>query len=127
MSAFSRATTRSSGVRSRPVTRAPRRAAVTDTTPVPHATSRTRWAEEMRLPVGSGFLRVQLESDAIVRVIFSAARMPRLDDLVVVGTDGGTRLAALNPFGTGKSPAPATHSAPKWRLDTSNSTATLKT
>ena len=40
---FSRARCISSGVRSKPVTRAPARAAVIATTPVPQATSSTRW------------------------------------------------------------------------------------
>src|SRR5439155_370837 len=43
IAAFSLATARSSGVRSKPVTTAPARRAVIATTPVPHPTSSTRW------------------------------------------------------------------------------------
>src|SRR2546422_10373117 len=43
IAAFSLATARSSGVRSKPVTAAPARRAVIATTPVPHPTSSTRW------------------------------------------------------------------------------------
>jgi alpha-D-xyloside xylohydrolase len=59
------------------------------------------------LPVNDGFVRLQLKSDAIVRVLFSRAREPRVDDLVVV--------------------KPRRPASPKWTLQTTASSATLTT
>lgn len=64
----------------------------------------SRLADGVRIPLSNGFLRLQVKSPTIVRVLFSAVANPRVDDLVVVGA--GT--SALNPF----TPAPATAPQP---------------
>ncbi|MEO8483864.1 MAG: TIM-barrel domain-containing protein [Acidobacteriota bacterium] len=53
-------------------------------------------ADGIRVPVRDGFLRLQVKSPTIIRVLFSKVMAPRVDELVVLGT--GT--AALNPFTT---------------------------
>jgi alpha-D-xyloside xylohydrolase len=85
-----------------------------------------RLADGILLPVAGGFLRVRIEADSIVRVLFSTDRTPRVNEMVVVGTDDGARLAALNPFGSSRPPAAAPRT-PKWSLETTATTAVLAT
>jgi alpha-D-xyloside xylohydrolase len=66
-------------------------------------------ADGIVLPVGDAFLRIQIKADNIVRVLFSKARSPRVDNLLVVG------------------PRDTARGAPKWSLRTTATTATLAT
>src|SRR5262249_53442498 len=59
------------------------------------------------VPVAGGLLRIQIKTDAVVRVLFSKVRDPRVDPWVVVG--------------------PSTPPTPGWTLRSTASTATLAT
>jgi alpha-D-xyloside xylohydrolase len=86
-----------------------------------------RLADGVRLAFPDGFLRLQVKTDAVIRVLFSNVRDPRVDTMVVVGPGGGPARAALNPFGErGRTPGAAVP-APRWDLKTSASTVTLST
>jgi alpha-D-xyloside xylohydrolase len=102
-------------------------AAAALSTPVGAAPRMEQLPDGILLPVSGGFLRVQLETDTIVRVLFSKVANPRVDALVVVGTDGGARLAAMNPFRATQTMRPPAVRTPKWTLKTSATTATLTT
>ena len=66
-----------------------------------------RLSDGILLPVNGGFLRLQVRNDSIVRVLFSKAREPRVDEMVIV--------------------TPQRTTAPKWTLHTSSASATLTT
>jgi alpha-D-xyloside xylohydrolase len=66
-------------------------------------------ADGILLPVGDAFLRVQIKADNIVRVLFSKAHSPRVDNLVVVEPGG------------------AVPDAPKWSLRATATAAMLTT
>lgn len=66
-----------------------------------------RLADGILLPVNGGFLRLQVKTDAIVRVLFSRVRTPRVDEYVIV------------------EPKPAV--SPRWSLQTTASSAVLST
>jgi alpha-D-xyloside xylohydrolase len=72
----------------------------------------------IRLAVAGGVLTLQPKSDTIVRVVFSRARDPRVDDMVVVGP--GNSLGA-NP------PSPKASAGPNWDVKTTTTTAVLST
>lgn len=73
----------------------------------------------IRVPVGDGFLRLQVKTPTIVRVLFSKVADPRVDDLVVLGA--GT--AALNPFTATPAGAPRTARVPFTVVTTATTTA----
>jgi alpha-D-xyloside xylohydrolase len=73
------------------------------------ASTLEKLADGILVPVGDAFLRVEIKTDNIVRVLFSKARSPRVDDLVVVG-----------PLGTARG-------NPKWSLKATATTAVLTT
>jgi alpha-D-xyloside xylohydrolase len=83
------------------------------------------------LPVGGGFLKIQVKTDAIVRVLFSKDRHPGVDNMVVIGpgtTPGDAPGAgALNPFLPSGAKAAASAPLPKWTLSTNAARATLAT
>jgi len=66
-----------------------------------------RLGDGIVVPIGDGFLRLQVKSDAIVRVLFSRVRNPRVDDYVIV--------------------APGRAALPRWTLQTTASSAMLST
>ena len=68
----------------------------------------------IRVAVAGGFLRIQVATDSIVRVLFSATRDPRVDDMVVLGPRN-----ALGANGRAATPA--------WRLNTTATAAILTT
>src|SRR5215207_9084281 len=48
-------------------------------------------ADGIRLRVRDGFLAIQIKADHIVRVLHSRERLPRVNDLVVIGPTGAER------------------------------------
>src|SRR6266508_1758493 len=66
-----------------------------------------RLSDGILVPVNEGFLRLQVRSDSIVRVLFSKVREPRVDELMIV--------------------KPQRTTPPKWTLQTSPANATLTT
>ena len=70
----------------------------------------------MRVAAGGGFVRIQAQTDNIVRVLFSARPDPRVDDLVVVGQG--------NSLGARPAVPPR---RPKWSLKTTSTEALLST
>jgi alpha-D-xyloside xylohydrolase len=79
-------------------------------------------ADGIRVSVGDGFLRLQVKSPTIIRVLFSKAVNPRVDDLVVLGA--GT--AALNPFTTAPVATPQPERA-RFTVVTTATTTAVKT
>ncbi|HVW04056.1 MAG TPA: TIM-barrel domain-containing protein [Vicinamibacterales bacterium] len=84
-----------------------------------------RLADGVRLHIGESFLRLQVKSPTIVRVLFSKTRTPRVDDLVVLGP--GTD--ALSPFPARTSTRPSTRTAAPtaWSLRSTPDAVTLTT
>ncbi|HWB31278.1 MAG TPA: TIM-barrel domain-containing protein [Vicinamibacterales bacterium] len=84
-----------------------------------------RLADGVRLRVGDGVLRLQVKSPAIVRVLFSKTRTPRVDDLVVLGP--GTE--ALSPFPARVSTAASTRTPARaaWSMRSTKDAVTLTT
>jgi len=66
-----------------------------------------RLGDGILVRVNDGYLRLQVKSDSIVRVLFSKVRDPRVDDMVVV--------------------KPPRASAPRWTLQSDASSATIST
>ncbi len=101
------------------------RAAQGATTTVATTSAIERLADGIRVHVGDGFLRLQVKSPAIVRVLFSKTRTPRVDDLVVLGS--GT--AALSPFPARTPGAAATRAAAAtaWSTQSTKDAVTLST
>ncbi len=77
--------------------------------------------------VAGGFLQIQVKSDAMVRVLFSKERNPRVDRLVVVGPGRSAAAADLNPFQRAPVASHSTSATPKWSLSSTATAATLTT
>jgi len=90
--------------------------------PIVKPVSVTPLADGIRVPVGNGFLRLQIKSPSIVRVLFSKVARPRVDDLVVLGS--GT--AAMNPFATTAASTPQPARA-RFTVVTTATTTAVKT
>jgi len=90
--------------------------------PIVKPVSVTPLADGIRVPVGNGFLRLQIKSPSIVRVLFSKVASPRVDDLVVLGS--GT--AAMNPFATTAASTPQPARA-RFTVVTTATTTAVKT
>jgi alpha-D-xyloside xylohydrolase len=71
-------------------------------------------ADGIQIAIDGGFLTLQVKTDAIVRVVFSKDREPRVDDLVVVGPRNTLSATGALPV-------------PKWDLKTTAAAATLST
>lgn len=85
-----------------------------------------RLPDGIRLRTDTGYLHLQIESDSIVRVLFSRTRHPRVDRLVVVGPGNSATPAALNPF-RGDAITPVGEIPPRWTMTTTDASVTLAT
>jgi alpha-D-xyloside xylohydrolase len=73
-----------------------------------------RRADGIRVALNGRYLTIRLKAEGIVRVLYSAALDPRVNDLVVTGP--------RNSLGAKSAPP-----VPKWKLETSATVATLST
>src|SRR5262245_46846879 len=96
-----------------------------------HALSQTprgveRLSDGIRVAVAGGVLRLQVKTDAIVRVTFSKTADFKGDPLVVVGPGENGTSAVLNPFAAGSAPKIVTPLV-KWDMTSTPARLTLTT